>query len=70
MTVRWSPDAADDLESIVNYILSDNPSAARRVAETIYDRASSLAVSPYKGRRGRVEGTRELILAARNWSAP
>jgi toxin ParE1/3/4 len=63
MKVRWSPDAADDLESIVDYIHGDNPSAARRVTETIYDRADSLAASPYKGRRGRVEGTRELVLA-------
>ena len=37
-------------------------SSARRVAQTIYDRAQALATYPYQGRRGRVEGTRELPL--------
>jgi toxin ParE1/3/4 len=40
----------------------ENPSAARRIAETINERANALARSPYVGRLGRVEGTRELAL--------
>jgi toxin ParE1/3/4 len=32
------------------------------VAQTIYDRAAALETDPYLGRRGRVEGTRELPL--------
>ncbi|MBZ5624303.1 MAG: type II toxin-antitoxin system RelE/ParE family toxin [Acidobacteriia bacterium] len=51
---------ASDLEQIVGYIRSDNPVAARRVAQSIYDRASTLADFPRLGRKGRVSGTREL----------
>jgi toxin ParE1/3/4 len=62
MQVRWSPAAFDDLEGIVNYIRSENPAAAQRVAQMIYDRAGEIGRFPHQGRRGRVEATRELPL--------
>jgi len=62
MQIRWSPGSAEDLEQIFNCIRTDNARAAQRVTQTIYDRADALATSPYLGRRGRVEGTRELPL--------
>jgi len=62
MQIRWSPGSAEDLEQIFNYIRTDNPDAAQRLAQTIYDRADALGADPYLGRRGRVEGTRELPL--------
>jgi toxin ParE1/3/4 len=62
MQIRWSPDAADDLLNIVDYIRADNPAAARRVGRSIYDRLTVLGEFPYSGRRGRIEGTRELPL--------
>ena len=62
MQVRWSPAAAEDLEQLFDYIQTDNPGAAQRVAQTIYDRAGVLGTFPYQGRRGRVEGTLELPL--------
>ncbi len=62
MQIRWSPAAADDLDQIFNYIRTDNPRAAQGVTQTIYDRVNELASGPYLGRRGRVEGTRELPL--------
>ena len=62
MEVRWSPAAAEDLEQLFNYIRVDNPTAAHRVVQAIYERAGSLATHPFLGRRGRVEGTRELPL--------
>ena len=62
MQIRWSPAAVADLEEIFNYISTDNPTAAQRVALTIYDRAGALGAHPYQGRRGRVEGTREFPL--------
>jgi toxin ParE1/3/4 len=62
MQIRWSLSAASDLEQIVHFIRSDNPTAAQRVAQTIYDRATALQLYPNQGRQGRVEGTRELAL--------
>jgi addiction module RelE/StbE family toxin len=61
MQIRWSPEAADELERIVQHIQKDNPEAARTVAETIYEGASSLMTFPNRGRIGRHRGSRELI---------
>ena len=63
MTVRWSPEAAADFDSIIAYILEQNPTTADRIARTIYSAASSLDTFPNRGRPGRVDGTRELVLA-------
>ena len=62
MDARWAPRAADDLERIAGYIQQDDPDAAYRVAQTIYERAEGLQTLPTRGRPGRVEGTRELVL--------
>ena len=62
MDVRWSPEAADDLEQIVTYIRHENPAAAHRVGRTIHEAAAALADFSNRGRPGRVEGTRELVL--------
>jgi len=67
MQVRWSPEAADDLEQIVRRIDRDNPSAARETAERIYEAIGSLRTSPGRGRAGRIQGTRELVLAPLPW---
>jgi toxin ParE1/3/4 len=37
MKIRWSPEAADDLERICERIAIDNHEAANRVAGTIYE---------------------------------
>ena len=63
MTVRWSPEAAADFDSIIAYLLEQNPSTADRIARTIYSAASSLDTFSNRGRLGRVESTRELVLA-------
>jgi toxin ParE1/3/4 len=63
MEVRWSPEAADDLERIVIRIRQNNPQAARQLADTIYQRCADLIRFPNRGRRGRAAGTRELVLA-------
>jgi addiction module RelE/StbE family toxin len=60
MQIRWSASAAEDLFRIVEYIHKENAPAAQRVANTIYENVGSLNSFPYRGRQGRVEGTREL----------
>ena len=62
MQIRWSPAAAEDFVRIIEYVRQENPSAAQRIAKTIYESVGSLKSFPYKGRTGRVEGTRELPL--------
>jgi plasmid stabilization system protein ParE len=56
--VRWSTDALTDLADQVSYIATDNPSAARRVADAIDRTALDLGEMP-TGRPGRVTGTYE-----------
>ena len=64
MEVRWSIPAAEDLESICEWIERDNPEAARRVARTIYDECGRLKDFPNLGRASRrMPGRRELIFA-------
>jgi len=61
MRVRWTAEAADDLERICDYVANTNPDAARRTARTIIDGVAGLRNLPNRGRIGRVSGTRELV---------
>jgi len=63
MHIRWTKSAAADLESIVNFIRTDNAEAAYGVGRKLYSAAASLSSMPRRGRVGQVEGTRELVLA-------
>jgi addiction module RelE/StbE family toxin len=63
MRVRWTTDAADDLERISDNISEDRPEAARRIALHIVRTVDALDTFPNRGRAGRVDGTRELVLA-------
>jgi toxin ParE1/3/4 len=63
MRVRWTASAARDLAHIVEYIRRDNPAAARRVAQTIYQGVAALRDFPNRGRLGLAENTRELVFA-------
>jgi toxin ParE1/3/4 len=59
--IRWTLDAASDLEQIFQYIRQDNPAAAREVTQTITDGVGKLKVFPNLGRNGPAEGTREMV---------
>jgi len=62
MRIRWTEPAARDLTQICDYIKErDGSGKARRVALAIYEGISSLTRSPYRGRPGRKQSTRELI---------
>jgi len=61
MTIRWTRPAQQDMAAIVRYIRKDKPNAAVRVKNKIVDTIESLTAFPEQGRRGMVEGTREII---------
>ena len=63
MRIRWTEPAARDFTQICDYIQEhDSGAAARRVALSIYERVNALIEFPERGRRGRIKGTRELVL--------
>jgi len=63
MRIIWSPEAIIDLTDLRDYIASDNPDAARRVALAILNTIEvGLAKNPERGRPGRVPDTRELVV--------
>lgn len=61
--IRWTSDAANELEAIVNHVRQDNPKVALTIAQTIFTRVKELRTFPSMGRPGEREGTRELISA-------
>jgi toxin ParE1/3/4 len=61
--IRWTREAADQLEAIVLYIQKDDAKAAYKVAQTILDRIADLETLPAIGRPGEQAGTRELVSA-------
>lgn len=63
MTVRWTPTALRDLESLHSYIAEDNATAAGAKVDALVAGISALAKHPEMGRKGRVPGTRELVMA-------
>ena len=63
MRVRWTSPATRDLYNIVRHIQQDNPAAAARGGEKLYESCSSLAKFPSLGRIGRIESTREPVIA-------
>ena len=47
--IIWSPEAANDLEGIVDYISRDSETIAARVAERIVDSIDQLQDHPFSG---------------------
>ena len=63
MRLAWARDADNDLESIEEYIGPDNAESAFRTLAEIVRQVEMLEEHPGMGRPGRVEGTRELVIA-------
>ena len=59
--VRWRPKALEELARIVRRVSEENPIAARQVGRELLLAGDSLSLFPYRGRVGRVPGTRELV---------
>ena len=62
--VEWSAGAQFNLEDIEEYIARDNPAAAASTVLRIIDQVETvLSLFASGGRPGRVDGTRELVVA-------
>ncbi|MEN6627695.1 MAG: type II toxin-antitoxin system RelE/ParE family toxin [Candidatus Sumerlaeia bacterium] len=48
--VRWTPQAADDLQSIIEFAAHDSPAYARLLAIDIFEAIEQLATFPRSGR--------------------
>ncbi|CAN7701947.1 type II toxin-antitoxin system RelE/ParE family toxin [Rhizobium rhizogenes] len=61
--VRWTMRALRRLDEIGAHIQKDNPDASARVVARIVSAVDMLADFPATGRVGRINGTREVVLA-------
>ena len=64
MELRWTEEAAADLEHITDYLFQNAPERAAELVRGIYSAPAALLTFPYRGRAGRKEGTRELVLSS------
>ncbi len=64
MELRWTEEAAADLEHITDYLFQNAQERAAELVRGIYNAAAALLTFPYRGRVGKKEGTRELVLAS------
>ena len=62
LPVRWSAKALEDIEAMATFIAQDNPAAADRMTDLIFDAADKLGTGPYLYRSGREAGTREAVV--------
>ena len=62
MTIVFAPQAITDMEELHAFIARRNPARAYSVLARIRTATNRLAVFPESGRRGHVEGTRELVI--------
>jgi len=63
LRLEWSVFAQEDRKAIFDYIEADNPRAAVAIDDRIQTRIEGLAQFPEMGRPGRIEETRELVIA-------
>lgn len=70
MRLVWSPRALTQLQQMEAYIAEDNPIAAVRMTERIYDSAERLLPFPASGRPGRLPHTRELVVTGTPYFLP
>ena len=63
MQLRWTQEAANDLDRIAAHLRLDAPDRATNLIRHVYDAPTALLTFPNRGRPGKKEGTRELVLA-------
>jgi toxin ParE1/3/4 len=62
MELRWTAAAANDLESIADYLFEKTPEHAPELVRSICAAPAALLAFPRRGRPGKKVGTRELVL--------
>lgn len=62
MRIRWQLSAVTDLANIRDYIMEQDPAAARAVVDRVLLSVDHLENFPESGRTGQAEGTREVIV--------
>ncbi len=62
MLIQWTTPATEELLAAYEYVAAENPAAAQRITNHIWETVEVLARHPLAGRKGRVTGTRELIV--------
>jgi toxin ParE1/3/4 len=60
--LRWTFAAADDLQQIADYLFEKTPRTAAQLIRRIYEAPSALKQFPNRGRIGKKQGTRELLI--------
>jgi toxin ParE1/3/4 len=61
MRLRFTPQAVHDIAELADYIRAENPAAARRVRDAIYETLRNLILFPKVGRRQTTEGVRKVV---------
>jgi len=62
MRLRWTASAVRDLERITDYLFDETPQHAPRLVRSLYKSATALKTFPNRGRPGKKQGTRELVI--------
>ncbi|MBS0271778.1 MAG: type II toxin-antitoxin system RelE/ParE family toxin [Proteobacteria bacterium] len=62
MKIVWTYLALRDLEDAYEFVADNSPKAASGMIDRIEKALSNLKIYPNVGRKGRIEGTRELII--------
>jgi toxin ParE1/3/4 len=64
MKIEWASSALENLKVIHSEVEMINAGAAVTVLNQVLDEVDGLASSPFSGREGRIQGTRELPLVS------
>lgn len=63
MELRWTSAALGDLDAANEFVATQKPAAAARMAARVLEGVEYLLSHPNLGREGRVRGTRELVIS-------
>lgn len=70
MQVKWLSRALQNLNDEADYIAQDNPEAAKKLVQRIFDSVNLLPSHPAMGHAGRIHGTRELVVPDTRYIVP